>query len=79
MSQAKVDRYKLEKANRKETMKKQKVKQKRNKVIAGIVCLGFLSWVGYSTYDLMYSLIPKEEIVVDYTAFDMYMEEIMSE
>lgn len=73
MSQEKVDKYKLEKANRKETMKKQKAKHKRNKFIGSLVALSFVAWVGYSTYDLIDSLIPREEVVVDYAAFDEYL------
>lgn len=74
MSQAKVDRYKLEKANRKDTMAKQKAKQKKQKAIWGAVALVFAGWIGFSAVDLAVSSVPREVVTVDYTAMDSYME-----
>lgn len=50
MSQEKVDRYKEQKANRKELIKKENRKKNLRKIAAavlGAVCLG---WVGYSVW-----------------------------
>ncbi len=50
MSQAKVDRYKEEKANRKKTMKKEKAMRILYSVIGTLVCLVLVSWIAYSAY-----------------------------
>ena len=50
MSQAKVDRYKEEKKNRKQTMKK----EKRNRVLARslgvVIAAAVVCWIGFSGY-----------------------------
>lgn len=50
MSQAKVDRYKAEKANRKKTMKKEKIKNTIAAACGTVVCIAVIGWVGYSAY-----------------------------
>lgn len=50
MSQAKVDRYKAEKANRKKIMKKQKTIRAISTACATVVCVVVLGWIGYSAY-----------------------------
>lgn len=50
MSQAKVDRYKEEKANRKKTMKKEKIKSAIAAACGTVVCIAVIGWVGYSAY-----------------------------
>lgn len=50
MSQEKVARYKEEKANRQERIKKQKLKTLFYKALAGVVCLAIVGWVGFSIY-----------------------------
>lgn len=51
MSQAKVDRYKQEKANRAKTMKKQKQQKFAAQVCVGIVGVALCVWIGFSVYD----------------------------
>ena len=53
MSQAKVDKYKKEKANRKKEMAKQKTEK-----IIGIICgcailVAIVGWAGYTGYSYM--------------------------
>lgn len=48
MSQEKVDRYKQEKANRKKTMAKEKLKKKLYVVAGAVVGLVFLGWIAWS-------------------------------
>ena len=48
MSQEKVERYKKEKANRKQTMKKDKAKSIAARTAGVIVCIAFIGWIGYS-------------------------------
>lgn len=76
MSQAKVDQYKKEKANRKQTIAKQQSKRKMQKFVGGVVAVAVVAWVGISSVDLAQSLIPRTEIEVDYAALDSYMESL---
>ena len=48
MSQAKVEKYKEQKANRKQTMKKEKLQSIVRNSIAAVVIVAALGWVGYS-------------------------------
>lgn len=50
MSQEKVDRYKSEKANRRKTMKRAKIKNRIYSVVGGLVCVVIVGWIGYSGY-----------------------------
>ena len=50
MSQAKVDRYKEEKANRKKTMKKEKTLHIISTICTTVVCAVIIGWIGYSAY-----------------------------
>jgi uncharacterized surface protein with fasciclin (FAS1) repeats len=50
MSQAKVDRYKEEKRNRKEIIKKEKRQWMLTKCGMSLVALVLVAWVGYSVY-----------------------------
>ncbi len=50
MSQAKVDRYKKEKANRKRTMQKEKIERYTYGIIGAVVAVAVISWAGYSFY-----------------------------
>jgi len=52
MSQEKVNRYKEQKANRKEIMQKEKKEAGMRKAIAAVVAVICIGWVGYSVYGL---------------------------
>jgi len=47
MSQEKVERYKKEKAHRKQTIKKQKMKSFTARAAGGIVCADLFGWEGF--------------------------------
>lgn len=51
MSQAKVDRYKQEKSNRKKIMKKEKRLLFLEKLAGCLLCAAVVFWIGYSIYD----------------------------
>ncbi|NCB92806.1 MAG: hypothetical protein EOM40_09645 [Clostridia bacterium] len=51
MSQAKVDRYKQEKANREKILKKQKLMHRLEMTAIAVVCAAFVGWIGFSVYD----------------------------
>lgn len=79
MSQAKVDRYKQEKANRKKIMARNKAKR-----IAGIICgwvilLAIVGWAGYSGYNWYESTRPSETIYCDTSDLDTYLEGLSAE
>ena len=50
MSQKKVDRYKEEKAHRKERIAKEKHRQKVTRIVLWAVLAVFLVWIAYSVY-----------------------------
>lgn len=79
MSQAKVDRYKEEKANRKKIM----ARQKRNHVIAVIcgwlVVIAIVGWAGYSAYNIYESKKPVETVYANLDAINDYMETLSAE
>ncbi len=68
MSQEKVDRYKQEKANRKQNVKKEKLKNTLRKCGVGIVGLALIGWIGYSAYGTYEAKKPQQEAHIDYTA-----------
>jgi len=76
MSQAKVDRYKEEKANRKKILAKEKRKR-----IAGTICgwLIALLIVGYSGYNAYEKSKPIKTIYADLDAINNYMDTINTE
>ena len=48
MSQAKVDRYKKEKENRKKLMRKQKMMGIVRKGVVAVIAVALIGWLGYS-------------------------------
>lgn len=73
MSQAKVDRYKAEKANRKEIMKKEKRMKVIRNVTASVVVVAVIGWIGYSGYTSYVNNQPAETAEVDYSAVADYL------
>ncbi len=51
MSQAKVDAYKKEKANRKKNLKSQKTKSLIYKILGGVAALAVVVWIVWSVVD----------------------------
>ncbi len=70
MSQAKVDKYKQEKANRKEIMRKEKLANTVRKCVVVVVGVVLIGWIGYSAYGTYESNKPKTEVEIDYSAMD---------
>ena len=50
MSQKKVDRYKQEKAHRKEQLAKEKRRQKVTRIVLWAILAVFVLWIAYSVY-----------------------------
>lgn len=73
MSQEKVDRYKQEKANRKQTMRKQKAMGIVRKLILAVVAIALVGWLGYSAFDIYESGKERAVAEVNYDAVTNYL------
>lgn len=76
MSQAKVDQYKKEKANRKQNMRREKISRMIYMVIAAVIAAAILVWVGYSVYNSFNSSSDTENssaVEVNTDAVDDYL------
>ena len=79
MSQEKVARYKEEKANRKETMKKQKRAAIVRNCIAGVVLVATLGWVGWSGVKYYNENKPRASVNINYTAIGDYIDTLTAD
>ena len=79
MSQAKVDQYKKEKANRKETIAKEKRQKMIVKICSGAVVVVIAAWIGISTVDFLVDNRPKEKVYVQTTEIDKYLDDLYKE
>lgn len=73
MSQAKVDQYKKDKANRQKIIKKQKRMHRLEMAAIILVCVLFVGWIGFSVYDKVSSNQEKETVVFDAGAIQDYL------
>ena len=73
MSQAKVDQYKKDKANRQKIIKKQKRMHRLEMAAIKLVCVLFVGWIGFSVYDKVSSNQEKETVVFDAGAIQDYL------
>ena len=65
MSQAKVDRYKEEKANRKKILAKEKRKRIAGTICGWLIALLIVGWAGYSGYNAYEKSRPIKTIYAD--------------
>lgn len=73
MSQAKVDRYKEQKANRKKIMAQEKRKHIAAVVCGWVVMAAIVCWAGYSAYNVYESRKPVETVYVNLDAINDYV------
>lgn len=73
MSQAKVDRYKQEKANRKKIMKKQHMMNILRKCVLSLAAIALVGWLGYSAYVTHESKQERAVAEVNYDAVNNYI------
>jgi ferric-dicitrate binding protein FerR (iron transport regulator) len=73
MSQAKVEQYKKEKANRKKTVARERVKRRLWAVLGWVVLLAIVAWAGVSAYNYYDSTRPEQNYVVDTDALSDYL------
>ena len=76
MSQEKVDRYKKEKANRKQIMRKQKMMNFLRKGVLTLVALALIGWLGYSAYDMYESGKDRVVAEVNYDSVTDYLNSL---
>lgn len=79
MSQEKVDRYKEQKANRKEMMKRAKRAELIRNCVASVVLVAVIAWVGYSGVTYIIKHQPRPEVDVNYTSVADYVEGLNKE
>ena len=78
MSQAKVDKYKKDKMNRKKNMQKDKAKRVLRHIAVGVVSLALVGWLGYSVYNVYESSKPQQTAEVDYSAITDYQQSLVT-
>lgn len=74
MSQAKVDKYKNEKANRKKTNARNKVKRAIARVVAVVVLVALCGWGGYSGYQYYEKTRPVNCYYADISSVSDYLK-----
>lgn len=79
MSQAKVDRYKEEKANRKEIMKRQKRKRAAVWAATVVICAAVIGLIAFSGYKSYQAKQPRDSYEVNYTSIDEYLSGLTAE
>ena len=73
MSQAKVDQYKKEKANRRETVAKERRNKKITKFVVTLCGVLLAGWIGVSVFEVIKENRPVETIYCDIDAIDGYL------
>lgn len=73
MSQEKVDRYKKEKANRRQIMKKQRIMGVMRKTVLSLVALLLIAWLGYSAYGTYDANKERKVAEINYDAVNTYL------
>lgn len=79
MSQEKVDRYKKDKANRKQIIRKQRMMNVIRKCVLSVAALALVGWLGYSAYDTYMANQEREVAAVDYTALNTYLQNLTAD
>jgi hypothetical protein len=81
MSQAKVDRYKEEKKNRAQIIKKEKREENLFKICGGLLACAVAAWIGVSVYTAVKPAPPAEETaqtVENYTVDTSALDDFVS-
>jgi hypothetical protein len=79
MSQAKVDKYKAEKANRKEIIAKEKRQKMITKIFGSAFGLALIAWIGVSAVFAIYDARPVDKIFVTTADLDDYLNGLYEE
>ena len=76
MSQEKVAKYKEQKANRKELMKKEKQQKAVRNIVTTVALVATFAWVSYSAVDYIITNQPRQAVEIDYTMIDKAISNI---
>lgn len=76
MSKEKVERYKQEKANRKKTIAKEKMKRKATQACAWTMLALIVCWAGYSGYQYYDAKQPAKTIACQTAEIDDYLDSL---
>lgn len=79
MSQAKVEKYKKEKANRKKTLAKDKARRLAGRVCAWVILAAIAGWAGYSGYQYYESKKPVKTFYTDLSPVSDYLGSLNTE
>lgn len=79
MSQAKVDKYKAEKANRKEIIAKEKRQKMIVKIVGSIIGVALVAWIGVSAGVSIYNSRPVDKIFVTTAGLEEYLNGLSEE
>lgn len=79
MSQAKVDRYKEEKANRKKIIAQEKRKHMISVICGWAVVIALLGWAGYSAYNIYENNKPMETVYTNLDSINTYLTSLDTE
>lgn len=79
MSQAKVEQYKKDKANRKKIMAKEKARRTAGKVCAWVILLAIVGWAGYTGVEYYQSKQPVKTVYTNLTAVSDYLNGLTAE
>jgi hypothetical protein len=79
MSQAKVEKYKHEKANRRKTMARAKTGRLLGRICAVVILLGIAGWAGYAGYQHYEDTRPVETFYTDVSALTDYLSGLDAE
>lgn len=78
MSQAKVDRYKEEKKNRKQTIKKEKRNRILGRTVGVLIAAAIVCWIGFSGYSYYQEKKPTTKTELSMTALNDYLSSLSS-
>ncbi|MCD7709240.1 MAG: hypothetical protein LUI02_05135 [Clostridiales bacterium] len=76
MSQAKVERYKQEKANRKKIIRREKRQHVAGVTVAWVIIAAIVVWACYSGYSLYASNIPTKTIYTNISSMEDYFSSL---
>lgn len=76
MSQQKVDKYKQDKANRSQIIKKQKRSVRIEIMAAVVVMVGLVGWFGWSYYNRVEESRPPAEYPIDISGIEEYVTDL---
>ena len=79
MSQKKVDRYKQEKANRKQIIAREKRMHRLASVCGWAIAAAIVGWAGYSAYNIYENSRPVETIYANLDPINDYMSSLNEE